>query len=327
MLEIIKKAYSTEILNQALERFELDTGPAPQNLKGFESYVFACHHQGQERVLKLYHRAHRKAEQIEAEWQWVKDLKAMGIGVPQVYPSAQGRIVEMLSQGFYAVLSEKLPGRELKKEDKNTAYYQRLGDLLGRLHLASESLKTPTQRPQWSESPLLDLARWIPEEETEIREAGFRTLQQLRALPQSPENYGLIHGDIHSGNLLLDGKQLWLFDFDDCEYHWFANDIAVALYYLLPPMKLGLNDAAFAAAAQQALRALLPAYRAHRELSPQSLQQLPLFLRLREVVLYALVHRVDELKDKLQNTLALRKQLILDPRFETHWSHILSHFR
>ncbi|WP_018755550.1 phosphotransferase [Paenibacillus terrigena] len=42
----------------------------------------------------------------------------------------------------------------------------------------------------------------------------------------------MIHGDLHHHNFILSGNELTLIDFGDSEYHWFAYDIAVAIYHV-----------------------------------------------------------------------------------------------
>jgi Ser/Thr protein kinase RdoA (MazF antagonist) len=53
-------------------------------------------------------------------------------------------------------------------------------------------------------------------------------------LPAAPDNFGLIHGDINVGNFTVDeAGEITLFDFDECQYSWYAEGIAIQLYYLL----------------------------------------------------------------------------------------------
>ncbi|MEK8211475.1 hypothetical protein NSQ75_04640 [Paenibacillus sp. FSL L8-0463] len=37
-----------------------------------------------------------------------------------------------------------------------------------------------------------------------VRESGFKLLETLRGLSKDPNSYGLIHGDIHTGNFMVD---------------------------------------------------------------------------------------------------------------------------
>jgi len=41
----------------------------------------------------------------------------------------------------------------------------------------------------------------------------------------------LIHYDFHPWNFYIDGRDIRVFDFDDCLYGWFAMDIGIALYH------------------------------------------------------------------------------------------------
>ena len=46
--------------------------------------------------------------------------------------------------------------------------------------------------------------------------------------------YGLIRQESHGNNFLVDDVgQITLFDFDDCAYSWFSNDIAIVLFYIV----------------------------------------------------------------------------------------------
>src|SRR5262249_5860589 len=47
---------------------------------------------------------------------------------------------------------------------------------------------------------------------------------------RDPATYGVIHADLHTGNVLLDGERLTAIDFDDAGFGWHAYDIAVALF-------------------------------------------------------------------------------------------------
>ena len=56
---------------------------------------------------------------------------------------------------------------------------------------------------------------------------------ELAALPTTSDRFGLIHSDLHLGNLMADGDELTVIDFDDAGFGWFAHEIAVALHPVL----------------------------------------------------------------------------------------------
>jgi Ser/Thr protein kinase RdoA (MazF antagonist) len=54
----------------------------------------------------------------------------------------------------------------------------------------------------------------------------------LQGLGEEPENFGLIHADVHQSNLLFNKGQVGLIDFDDCGFGHWLYDLAVTLYCL-----------------------------------------------------------------------------------------------
>lgn len=77
--------------------------------------------------------------------------------------------------------------------------------------------------------------RYLPTSET-IAKAKYREVwDHLQTLPKTRANYSLIHqGIAHGSNFLVDDTgTITLFDFDDCVYSWFSNDIAIVLFYIV----------------------------------------------------------------------------------------------
>lgn len=118
-------------------------------------------------------------------------------------------------------------------------------------------------------------------------------------------NYGLVHGDLHQGNLLLEGTQIFLFDFDDCEYHWFAHDIAMIFFYLSQAFAEPQSPSEFWA------KNLPPFWSSYQQFYPLPLSELadlPDFILLREALLYALVHQVEDLSQASPEFLERQRQ-------------------
>ena len=85
-----------------------------------------------------------------------------------------------------------------------------------------------------------------------------------------------------------------LFDFDDCVYSWYVYDIAMVVFYLVN----GRDDAR--EYTRETLSHFMPAYLAENDLAGEWMNEVPAFLKLREIDLYALIHRsfdVDSLDD------------------------------
>ncbi len=100
--------------------------------------------------------------------------------------------------------------------------------------------------------------------------------QRLRAFGQGPSRFGLVHADMRLANLLIDGAQIKLIDFDDCGFCWFLYDFAAAISFIedsptIPQLK----------------QAWLKGYREIRELSQTDEAELDTFIMLRRMALTA----------------------------------------
>jgi Ser/Thr protein kinase RdoA (MazF antagonist) len=150
-------------------------------------------------------------------------------------------------------------------------------------------------RPQWDGPTMLDIEGWLPESESLVIERYLQLKSHLDNLQKSRGTYGLIHQDAHAGNFFVDDdEEITLFDFDDCTYSWFINDIAIVLFYIA----MGVEDQA--AFTKNFMTHFLRGYRVENQLDEEWLREIPSFLKLREIDLYAVIHRsfdVENIKD------------------------------
>jgi Ser/Thr protein kinase RdoA (MazF antagonist) len=91
-------------------------------------------------------------------------------------------------------------------------------------------------------------------------------------LGDDPDVFGLIHADAHLDNVLFDGEQTLLIDFDDCGFGYRIYDAAVALWELRHREDYSTFEAAF-----------VEGYTHHRPLPFEQLQYLDAFIAAREV--------------------------------------------
>jgi Ser/Thr protein kinase RdoA (MazF antagonist) len=104
----------------------------------------------------------------------------------------------------------------------------------------------------------------------------------LRQLPQDANGYGMIHQDAHGGNFFVDENyHITLFDFDDCVYGHFAYDLAMVLFYAIT------NEPEPVEVARALWRPFMQGYQAENELDGRWLAEIPHFMKLREIDLYA----------------------------------------
>ncbi len=139
---------------------------------------------------------------------------------------------------------------------------------------------------------MLEINQYLPEEDQQVKTVYAEQRDYLRDLPRDPAAYGLIHQDAHQGNFFVtESGKITLFDFDDCVYSWFINDIALVLFYAV----MGQEDQA--AFITQFLTGFLPGYMSEHHLDPVWFKEIPNFLKLREIDLYAVIHRSFDVKN------------------------------
>jgi Ser/Thr protein kinase RdoA (MazF antagonist) len=118
--------------------------------------------------------------------------------------------------------------------------------------------------------------------------AGYADLvRTIRALPKDDGAYGLIHGDIGVGNFTVrDDGAVTLFDFDEAQYSWFVEDIAVQLYYLVYVCGGEDGKSLREEQARRFMHHFMKGYAPEHSLDEYWVRQIPLFLRLRELIVY-----------------------------------------
>ncbi|WP_047982531.1 phosphotransferase enzyme family protein [Ornithinibacillus contaminans] len=311
MEKSVAEVYHSGILNRFLHAYGLDE--AYKLLGDFENYVYEVLRNDTPYILRVTHSSHRTEEEIMGEIDWVNYLYANGANVSVTFPSINNQLIEkqIAEDGtiFYACLFSKVVGKQVKSTD--TIYEKRLfqswGKEIGKLHrLTSQYKPKRMTRKQWYEDDLFAIDQYIPAEETLVITRTMEIIEHVKNLPK--KHYGLIHNDVHSGNFFYDGKEIYIFDFDDACYFWHVSDIAIPLYYscysLFPDES---NEQAKQEFANRFLTAFMEGYRTEIE-PPEGWETLiPLFLKVRDILLYTALNkkiapqdRSDVLKRRMQ---------------------------
>jgi len=288
----IKERFNEEILKQAMGAFDIAENQIDL-LDGFESFIYEFQRSGNSYILRIGHSLRRPENLIRGEVDWINYLHQGGAGVSQAILAENGELVVPIEDGsgdyFLATAFEKAKGGPPSNEVMGPGFYEDYGRLLGRMHALTKSYKPRKiewKRFEWDGPELLEINALPQEAESLVIEKYNQLRQYLAELPRSLESYGLIHQDAHLGNLFVDESgEITLFDFDDCAYSWFMNDIAIVLFY----SALGNED--IAAYTEDFMTHFLLGYRAENHLDQDWLKEIPYFLKLREIDLYAVIHR------------------------------------
>lgn len=290
MEEAIRTRFNDRILEEARQRYGIAADKITL-LDSFESFMFAFQKDGREFILRLGHSRRRSPELIHAEVDWINYLAAGGAGVARAVLSANEELVEAIAddQGghFLATAFVKAPGGPPQK----TLWHERLfgpyGRLLGRIHRLSKQYQPSNpawRRPSWDDPTMQYAHLYLTAEQTAVLSQYQTVMTHLRRLPQDQDSYGLIHQDAHGGNFFVDENyNITLFDFDDCVYGHFAYDLAMVIFYAVT------NEPDPIAAAAALWPSFLRGYRQENTLDPAWLAEIPHFMKLREIDLYAVL--------------------------------------
>jgi Ser/Thr protein kinase RdoA (MazF antagonist) len=299
MDQIVRDRFTPAVLAAVRQRYGI-AEDAIRLLDGFESHILEFERESGSFILRLSHSARRTSELIHGEIDWINYLAAGGAGVARALPSPRGELVEPIDDGaggqFLATAFVKARGKMPWDAGWTPELYEAYGRLVGRTHALTkdyEPARPEWRRPEWDD-PIFDyVTQYLPARETVALERYREALAQVKELPRGRDNYGLTHQDAHGANMFVDEDgRLTLFDFDDCGYHYFANDIAMCLFYIA----MGRNNTA--EFAREFMRHFMRGYRAENAPADWWLDALPPFLKLREIELYAQLHREFDIENR-----------------------------
>ncbi|NOD30292.1 phosphotransferase [Ruegeria atlantica] len=236
-------------------------------------------------ALRLHRKGLRTDAELRSELQWMAVLGKNGVRVPTPVAASDGRYLHLV-EGIQVDMLDWLPGRPLGATGKALTHQDRtgvfcsIGREMARLHHISDRWAPPQDfvRWSWDRSGLLGAAPvwgrfWENPTLGEMDRALFLAFRDIadRDLRRAENqlDYGLIHADLVRENVMVDGDELWLIDFDDAGFGFRLFDIATTLLK-------NLHEPDF----NQLRGALLAGYRSER---PICTRQLDLFMALRAV--------------------------------------------
>lgn len=144
----------------------------------------------------------------------------------------------------YITMMRWIEGEKAAGEFTDSQAYN-MGVLMSRLHEAAKDFNPPSDfvRPTWGvESFKREMAkleryyeRFLSEEGWKLyQDAAEKVVSQLTTMHPSEHNYGLIHADLHTGNMVFEDNQPYPIDFGRCGYGYYLYDMAGTILELWP---------------------------------------------------------------------------------------------
>ena len=100
--------------------------------------------------------------------------------------------------------------------------------------------------------------------------------RRLERFGKAPERFGLIHCDMRLANLLVDGSEVKVIDFDDCGFSWHLYDAATAVSFFEHERHV-----------PELMSAWVKGYRKVHVLAAEDEAEIPTFVMLRRMILVA----------------------------------------
>jgi Ser/Thr protein kinase RdoA (MazF antagonist) len=259
-------------------------------------------------VLRMHRPWYHGIGALKSEHMWTRALVQAGIAVPDPLATPGGESfvqVEIAAMGErrWAGLARWREGELLddvvaRDPDiaANARCFAQIGAITAAMHDQATRWTPPAgfQRhvldadglmgaaPRWG--PFWDHAVFSPAERDELLATRDRLHAALSRYERSDRNFGMIHADLHPGNVLVDSGRASVIDFDDAGFGWHLYDIAVALVaYQEHPGFDALREAYVAG------------YRSVRMISDRDLALLPMFLLIRDLAQVGWFHQRPEL--------------------------------
>lgn len=226
----------------ALENWEYDAATLDGYLKHFRissNAVYPFLWQGNVQFLRLSPVPEKMENNLKGELEFLCYLQKRSY--PAVIPvaSKSGEFVVTLDSvwgKYYASVFKGVDGISIEDTDCNDHILFAYGKALGQLHVLSAEYSPEIRK--WT---YRDALVWIGKVLEEYRAPDKRSAelddvsQALNALPQTGNNFGLIHYDFEPDNVFWDenSRCCTAIDFEDGMYHFYLVDLVQALDALL----------------------------------------------------------------------------------------------
>lgn len=202
-------------------------------------------------VLRISRPGYHTLSELNAEMKWLNQINEYTpLIVANPIRGLDGEDIQIVkgSDGndYYCVICEYLSGEapDENNEAQMVKQFFHLGETTAYLHRQTEIWNGATKldRIEWNYDTIIgDHAAWgrwqdfpdmTPEAKVMLEKVAAIIKKRLQRYGKNKDNYGLIHADLRLANLLLEGDQIKVIDFDDCGFGWHLHDLASALSFI-----------------------------------------------------------------------------------------------
>lgn len=243
---VIRSLLHPDDLARLVEREYDVAAPVTARLlgSGFNDSYRVTDRDGDVRVLRVYARDKhwvRSESDLLFELELLEHLAAAGRRVSHPYPrrttgnAVLGHLTAPEGERCFALFSFAA-GASADERPLDRDGLAALGAEIARIHAATDTFRSRHGRYRLDAEVLVDRplgaieGHATPDQRDQLatlRRLAGRLTEHLSGLGSDPPEYGVIHGDVHPGNLAVTAAgEFVLLDFDLCGYGWRAYDLA-----------------------------------------------------------------------------------------------------
>ncbi|MGM7682997.1 phosphotransferase enzyme family protein [Cytobacillus sp. Hm23] len=292
----IKDLINQKVVNLGATKFGV-TIQALTFIGTSQNIIYGYQKNGFSYILRFTPSLHRNEDLVKGELDWILFLANNGVLVSKPIRSQTGSLTEIIeiNEDVYLTVTSfiRAEGRKMGYPEclNDHHLYQELGKITGKIHKLSKKYILPREnikRHEWSNNYYLqNMKQFIPLEQTLVYDQSIQLINKINnVLIKDNDSYGLIHGDINVNNFLVNENGITLFDFDEAQYSWFVEDVAITLYYFVYVHGGEEGKEKRILQARHFMEYYLKGYQEYNLIEDYWLNQIPLFLQLREVIAY-----------------------------------------
>jgi Ser/Thr protein kinase RdoA (MazF antagonist) len=236
------------IAEAALACYDLPARASATMINLSENATYRIDSGGRKWALRVHREGYHSKLAIGSELAWLQALRQdKAVTTPVPIKGKNGELIQIIDlEGLpsrHAVLFDWENGAE-PSEAELLGPFEVLGAVTARMHRHSQAWTRPKnfERLTWDfDGAFGTVQHWgswrdgmgLDAEKTRLFQRVVDLIERrLKAFGKGPHRYGLIHCDMRLANLLIDGDETKVIDFDDCGFSWHLYDCATALSFI-----------------------------------------------------------------------------------------------
>jgi Ser/Thr protein kinase RdoA (MazF antagonist) len=296
------------IINKVKEKYNFSNISFNKNhtIGNSKNLILEFNFNENEYILRVSKQKEKDYKEIESEIKWLDYLKRNGASVSRPILTVDKNLLAKINfenEEFVIVLFEKAKGCLVDSNNPkewNEELFSLWGETMGKIHSLSNSFKNEVltvNRKQWNDNMYFSNDGYNPKNKSKIiKNRWNETIDKINSLDKSNLSYGLIHYDFHQFNFLVDKNKITVFDFDDCVFHWFICDIAIATYHAILSVPVD-DENKRNQFAKIFIKNFINGYKINYQIDKDWEEKLILFLDYRMITSYTFISTLDNLNE------------------------------